>query len=144
MLQPPRPRQRTQHFHPPRKPLPCNVLKIAVRSESVRHIKMRKRVRNFLQPQIAPLRNRQGPRNHLRRILEHAHHLIAVLHKELVAVELHPVRVLHGLPRLDAEHHILCIGIVLAQVVAVVGCHQRQPQIFFQSKQLRIDAMFHL
>ena len=105
---------------------------------------MRERARNFLQSQVAALGNTQRARQHLRRILEHAQHLVAVLDKKLVALELHPVRVLDGLPRLNAQHHILRMRIVFAQIVAVVGRDQRQPKIFLQLEQPRMDAVFHL
>ena len=144
MLQPPLLQQPPQALHPPRKSLPRNVLEITVRRESLRYIEVRKRRRDFFQPQIAALGNRHRARQYIRRVLEHAQHLVAVLHKKLVALKLHPVRVQNRLPHLDAQHHVLRVRVVLAKVVAVVSRHQRYAQVLLQLKQSRMDAVFHL
>ena len=144
MLQPPLLKQSPQALHPSRESLPRNVLEITVRRESLRYIEVRKRRRNFFQPQITALGNRHRARQYIRRVLEHAQHLVAVLHKKLVALKLHPVRVQNRLPHLDAQHHVLRVRVVLAQVVAVVRRHQRYAQVLLQLKQSRMDAVFHL
>ncbi len=65
------------------------------------------------------------------------------LHKELVAIELHPVGVLNRLGGLDANHHVLRVGIVLTEVVAVVGRNQRQSEVPLQLEQSGMDPVFH-
>ena len=59
-------------------------------------------------------------------------HFVVALDEEIGAMELHAVGVLDRLAGLNAEHHVLRVSIVFAEIVAVVGGHQRQAQIFFQ------------
>ena len=48
------------------------------------------------------------------------------------------------LARLNADHHVLRVGIVFAEIVAVVGGNQRKAKIFFQLEQVGMDAVLHL
>ena len=66
------------------------------------------------------------------------------LDEELVAVELHAGGVVDRLAGLDAEHHVLRVGVVFAEIVAVVGGDQRQAEIFFQLEEAGMDAVLHL
>ena len=52
-------------------------------------------------------------------------HLGRRLEVELLGVELEPVRVVAGRARLDAEQRVVGLGVVLVDVVAVVGGQQR-------------------
>src|SRR5215469_11179816 len=52
--------------------------------------------------------------------------------------------ILNALSRLDADHHVLGVGIVFAQIVAVIGRHQWKAEIFLQSKQAGMDAVLRL
>ena len=144
MLEPTVRRQSSQALHPPRESLPRDVLKITVERKSVRNVEVWKRAGNFLQSKVAAFRYIERARKHLGRVLEHPQHFVAVLHVELRALELHPVGFLDGLPRLNAQHHILCVRVVFAKVVAVVGRHQRQPNILLQLEQAGMDAVLHL
>ena len=54
------------------------------------------------------------------------------LDEKLVAVKLHAVGVVDRFAGLDADHHVLRVRVVFAEVVAVVGRDQRQAEIFFQ------------
>ena len=78
------------------------------------------------------------------RIFEDAKHLVVVLDEELVAVELHAAGVVDRFAGLNAEHHVLRVGVVFAEVVAVVGGDERQAEIFFQLEQAGMDAVLHL
>ena len=61
-----------------------------------------------------------GIRHHGKQIV----HLIRCFNVEFVGLELHTVGILHGFSGLDAEQDRLHLGILLAQVVGVVGgCH---------------------
>ena len=73
---------------------------------------------------------------------ENLGHLGIALHEKLVAVELEPVGVVDGLAGLDAQHHILRVRIVLAKIVAIVGCHQRKAQVLLQLQQVVLNALF--
>jgi len=120
------------------------VNEIAVDCVAGRNFKLRKWVGHFFQAQAAALGNIERAREHLRRVLEHAVHLFVALDEKLRTLELHASCVADGLAGLDADHHILGVGIVLAEIVAVVGGHQRQPEILLKLEQAGMDAMLHL
>ncbi len=120
------------------------VNEVAVDGVAGRNLELRKRIRHFLQPQAAALGNIEGAGEHFGRILEHAVHLVVVLDEELGALELHASGVVNGLAGLDAQHDVLGVGVVFAEVMAIVGGHQRQAKIFFQLEEAGMDAVLHL
>ena len=136
--------QRPQSLQPPRKALAGDVYEVAVDGIARRNFKLRKRIRYFLQAHAATLGNIEGSREHLRRILEHARHFIVTLHEELVAFEFHAAGVVNRFAGLDAEHDVLGVGVVFAEVMAVVGGDQPQAEIFFELEEAGMDAMLHL
>src|SRR5215470_6009015 len=103
--------KRAQRLHAPRKSFTRDVLEIAVQREARWHIEMRKWAADLLQPHVAALGYIQRSGEYVGRVLEHPRHLLVALHEELVAVELHPVRLLNRLCRLNADHHVLRMGI---------------------------------
>ena len=66
-----------------------------------------------------------GALDGLAEVGEGAQHLLLGLDVELVGVHAHAVLVLQRLARLDAHQHLLHLGILAGQIVAVVGAHQR-------------------
>ncbi len=54
---------------------------------------------------------------------------------EILCGKAHPVLVINGLIRLDAEQHIVGLGICLRKVVTVVGGNERDPLPFAQFNQ---------
>ena len=105
---------------------------------------MGKWIADFFQPHAAAFRNGQCSSENFGRIFENPVHLVVAFDVEAGALKLHAIRVLDGFAGLDAKHHILGVSIVFAKVVAVVGRHQGQTQIFFELKQMGTDAMLHL
>ena len=65
-------------------------------------------------------RIRAGFRYHGKQIV----HFVCRFDIKFIGLELHAVRILHGLARLDAEQNGLHLGVFLAQIVGVVGCRQ--------------------
>ena len=102
---------------------------------------MREGIADFFQPQVAAFGDAQGPGKHVGRIFEHLEHLVVALDVEARALELHAVGVLNRLAGLNADHHVLGVGVVFAQIVAVVGGDQRQAEFFFQPEQVGMDAV---
>ncbi len=105
---------------------------------------MRERAADFLQLDVAALGDGQGAREHVGRVLEDAHHLVVALHVELVALELQPARILDGLARLYADHHVLGVGVLFAEIVAVVGRDQRNAGVLAQAQQVGADLVLLL
>ena len=134
--------ERPQSFQAAGESLAGDVLEVTVEGESVRHVEVRKRIADFFQPHVAAFGNAQGAAQHVGRVLEDPLHFVVTLDEEVRALELHAVGVLDRLAGLDAEHHVLRVGVVLAEIVAVVRCDQRQAKVFFQAEQIGMDAVF--
>src|SRR5215831_12095734 len=111
------------------KALTCDVLEIGVERVAGRYIEMGKRIADLFQANVAALGDLQRSREHLGRILEHLEHFVAILHVKSGSLELHPIRILNALARLNANHHVLRMRIVLAQIMAVIGCHEWKSEL---------------
>ena len=120
------------------------MLKIAVERVAGRYIKVRKRIADFLQTNMTAFGDIQSAGEHIRRVLKNLIHLVMALDVELGALKLHPVRVLNALAGLDANHYVLGVRIVFAEIMTVVGRDQRKPEVFLQPEQIRVDAVLHL
>ena len=103
---------------------------------------MRERIADFFQPHIAAFRDAQGAGKHVGRVFEDLVHFVMALDEKARALELHAIGVLNRLAGLNAQHHVLRVRVVLAEIVAVVGGDQRKAKIFFQTEQVGVDAVF--
>ena len=65
-------------------------------------------------------------------------HLLRGAQVEVPRLIAHPVGVVHGLARLDAQQHIVTLGVLLPQVVGVVGTHQRDTCLVVDAQQLPV------
>ena len=135
---------RAQCLQPPSESITGHVFEIAVQRITVRYVKVRERIADFFQPHVAAFRDRQGAREHVGRIFKDALHFFMTLDEKPAALELHAIGVLDGLAGLDAQHHVLGVSVVLAEIVAVVGSDHRQAQVFFQAEKIGMDAMLLL
>ena len=142
MLQQAAVRETPQGFHAARKTVARDALEIAVKRVTGRNFEMRKGAADFLHPHVAPFRDGKRAGQNVGRVLKEASHFLVALHEELIALELHAIGFLDGLAGLDANHHILGMGIVLAQIVAVVRSHQGEAQVFLQAKQRGLYLVF--
>ena len=68
---------------------------------------------------------------------EQLHHLVARFQVEIGRVPMHAVGVAHRLAGLDAEQDFVGARVFLAQVVGIVGGHQRQAGFLREAVQLR-------
>ena len=109
-----------------------------------RDFELWKRICNFFQAQAAALGNVERARENFRRVFEDAIHFVVILDEELCAIELHAASVVNRLASLNAEHHVLCVGVVFAEIVAVVGGDKRQTEIFFELEKAGMDAVLLL
>ena len=91
--------------------------------------------------QVATLGDGHGVGDGLGRVGKGPRHLLRRLDVELVRRELHVGRVAHGLAGLDAEQHLVSLGILPVQVVAVVGGHQGQLQFACHLQQALVDHL---
>src|SRR5271155_3259564 len=119
------------------------MLEIAVNGVAGWNVELRKRRRYFFEAQAAAFRDIERAGQNLRRVLEDAIHLIVTLDEELRPVEFHARRVADRLAGLYAKHYILSVRIVFAQIVTVVGCDERQTEIFFQLEEAGTNPVLH-
>ena len=76
--------------------------------------------------QIAHIGNLLGVGESLVAVGEQLAQLFLALEVKFLCLEFHAVFFVHGLAGLDAQQHILHVGIFLAQIVGVIGDHQGQ------------------
>ena len=74
-------------------PILDNFFEIRIDSEPWRNCKVRKRIVDGLEVQVAARGDLSGPCQQLRIIAENSGHFIVRLEVELVGVELHPIRI---------------------------------------------------
>ena len=67
-------------------------------------------------------------------------HLLRGAQIEVLRFIPHPVLVVHGLACLDAQQHVVALGVLLAQIVGVVGAHHGNARLVVQPQ----DAPVHL
>ena len=119
------------------------MFEIAVECISSGNIKVRKRIADLRQLNVAAFSNCERTGKYIRRILEHLIHFIVVLYIEPGALELHPVGILNAFSGLNADHHVLRVGVIFAEIVAVIRRHQWKPDVFLQLKKTRMNPVLH-
>ena len=90
--------------------------------------------------QVAALRDQQRVGARFRHLGKDAIHLLRGLDVELLLLIAHPLGIVHALARADAHQHVVRRGVLLAQVVAVVGGDDRQAEVLAELQQLGIGA----
>jgi len=115
--------------------LAADFLKVAVDGVPRRNRKLRKRIVHFVQLQVAALGKLHRAFHDLGRVREKLLHLRGRLHVELIGIEFEPLRIVDRRQRLYAQQDFMRVRVVLAQIVAVVGGHQRNVQLFLQTEQ---------
>ena len=65
-------------------------------------------------------------------------HLLRGAEVEVSRLVAHPVLVVHGLARLDAQQHIVALGVLRPQVVGVVGADQRDARLLMDAEQIPV------
>ncbi len=87
---------------------------------------LRKVVSVEIEFQITALGDGQSVAQSLGHLLEQRGHFLGGFDVEFFVGKPHPVRVVHGLAGLNGQQYLVGVGIFAGQIVAVVGCHQRQ------------------
>ena len=89
---------------------------------------------------MAALRDVPGAVERVLDFAEQRHHLVARFDVERGLLEAHPVRVRHGLAGLDAQQDFVRAGVVLAQIMRIVGGDQRNAGVGRQAIDQRQHA----
>ena len=77
----------------------------------------------------------------LRVLREQRRHFVRILDVELLRLELHAGRVIHGLAHLNGHQHVLNARIRLGEIMRVVRCHQTDVQLSGKLVQTFIDFL---
>src|SRR5439155_16611277 len=107
-----------------------------------RNFELRKRIRDALNFHVAAQSDFHSAAQRFRDFAKDLRHLGGILEVKLVSLELHTIRVAHGLAGLDAEQHFLGVSVVVMKVVTVVGGHERDAGLFRKTGQFGIDIFF--
>ena len=113
--------------------------KICIDGVSRRNDELRKRIVHFLQFDAAPFRDLDSLIENLRDLAEDAVHILTGFEIELIGVELHAVRFVDGLARLNAQQNVVRPAIILMHVVAVVGCSDANTGALPDAQHVRDD-----
>ena len=93
-----------------------------------------------LQGHIAFIRDLERRGQALRMLLERLGHLFRALEVELVVRELHALGVAHELAHADAQHEVLRVGVLLAQVVQVVRADDLEAHLVCELAQRVVET----
>src|SRR5262249_47006425 len=128
MLQLSRGRMSPNGLEAPRESFSRDVFEVTVESVAGGYVEMRERITYFCQVEVAAFGDVERADKHVRRVLEHLVHLIVALDVKARALELHAIWILNALAGLNADHDVLCVRVIFAEVMAVVGCNQGNAQ----------------
>ena len=122
-----------------RKAVLTELVEVGQGIRAVRRFKRRQVVVSEFKLDLAALCNAGGVFERLLQLREKAAQLFLGFYIELVAFKAHSVRIVHGLPHLNAHQHVLRRRVLLAQVVRIVRHHQRKLQLPRKAQQHRVD-----
>ena len=123
-----------------RKTFPGHLFKVAARCVALRHFEFRKRVRNMFDLDVAAGGDVESPSERVRNFAEDLGHLLSGFEIELVCGELHAMRIAHGLAGLNAEQELLGVGILVMQVVTIVGGDEGNARFLGEAEQIPVDT----
>ena len=97
-----------------------------------------------IQFHIALLGDAHGIGQRFRHMAEGGFHLLGALVVEFRGLEAHVLGIVHGGLRLDAEQHLVGLHVAGIEIVAVVGGHQRQMELFGDLHEAVVDRHLFL
>ena len=109
-----------------------------------RNVEFRKRLCDLFELDLAALRDVPGAVERVLHFAEQRHHFFARLEIERRLLEAHAVRIGHGLAGLNAQQDFMRARVVLAQIVRIVGGHQRNAGVGRQAIDQRQHARVRL
>src|SRR6266699_475103 len=124
------------------KALPDNCFEIARGGMPFGDFELRERIGDALDLDVAARSDVHGAAQRFRKLAENMGHFRRALEVELVGLELHAVRVAHGLAGLDAQEHVLRVSVVMVEVMSIVGGNQWDTSLFRKPNQFAVDILF--
>ena len=124
------------------KSCPAHFLEVAVERVALRDRKLRERIVDLVQLELAALDKLHRAAHHFGRMGEQPLHLFGGLDVKLLGIKFEPLRIVNGSRGLHAQQHLVRVMIVFAQIVAVVGRHQRNAEFVLHPEHVRVDLLF--
>ena len=90
--------------------------------------------------QLAAIRDALGILHSLRVAGEQGLHFLRRAEIEVPGLIAHAIFIVHGLAGLDAQQHVVALGILTAEVVGIVGAHQRDAGLIVHPQQGTVDG----
>ena len=125
-------------------PFPADLLEVAVDGVAFGNGELREGIVDLGQLERAALGELHGAVDDFGRVREELLHLAGGFDVELVGVELEALGIVDRGERLDAEQNVVRVGVVFAEVVAVVGGDERDVEVFFEAEEIGVDLLFEL
>ena len=119
-------------------PLVAQLPQIGGRIVALRQLELRQVVLAEGKLQLAHIRNALGVGHRVGIPRKQRLHLLCGAQIEVPRLIAHPVGVVHGLARLDAQQHVVALGILFPQIVGIVGTHQRDARLAVDAQQLPV------
>ena len=117
------------------------MLKVAVQRIAIGNGEFREWILDLVQLEVAALGDGQCSFQYVFAAVKKPRHLAGALDEKLVAVEFEPVLVIDRLARLHADQHVLRVRVILTEIMAVIGRHHGNAQLFFQAEKIGVDAV---
>ena len=89
--------------------------------------------------QLAPVGNALGVFHRLGIGGEQPLHLLGGAEIEVPRLVAHPVFIVHRFPCLDAQQHVVAVGILFPQIMGVIGTYQRNARLLMHPQQRPVD-----
>src|ERR1700684_3517385 len=102
------PQMRNRSIEPLAKSFAAHLLEVAFERMPFRNRKLRKRIIDLAELQVATVNALHSSRADLRMFREGTLHLLGRLDVELLRIELEPVRVVHAAGSLNAKQNLVC------------------------------------
>ena len=119
----------------------AQLLQIFERGVAVRHIEFWQVVLTKLKLNLTAFCDLYRVGECLRVLREQRRHFVRILDVELLRLELHAGRVIHGLAHLNGHQHVLNARIRLGEIMRVIGRHQTDVQLPGKLVQTLIDFL---
>ena len=116
-----------------------HVFEVTIDGLAGRNVEFWKRIGDGIELDVAALGDVEGAGKGAGNFAEEPLHFGLRFDVELLRGELHAIRIRHGFAGLDAEHDFVRAGIVLAEVVRIVGGDERDAGVGGEAVEERVD-----
>src|SRR5262249_1828813 len=133
--------QSANHLQAFRKSLAADMFEIAVEVLAWRDIELRKGILDLIDFGVAALGDRHGPLECVWNLAEELVHLVRRLYVKLIDIKFEALLVVNGRRRLYAQQDFMGIGILAADVVAIIRGDQWNLEVILKPQKIRTNLL---